>query len=381
VAGQFALATPLLVAAMLVLVSLDRLSRVDVGVDTAHVLTSAVSLSGPAYGTEADRKAFWERSLERLKALPGVQAAAMADSRPPNEAGQSNNFDLEDHPTPPGQNQPISTWVGVSPAFFDTVGLRLERGRLLDQRSLEENVVVVDRAWADRFFPGAEVLGRRMKNGGCTACPWTTVVGVVGTVKWQGLEAPDVGTVYFPFVDVPNGYFVLRTTGDPAQSAGDLRSAVRDLDPGLALTQVATGDELVATSLAAPRYLTVLVGVFALAALLLSVVGIYGVMAHFVEQHLRDIGIRLALGGEPADVRRMVVMQGLRLVALGVGIGLGVAFLSGRFLTTMVFGVSPTDPRLMAVVAAALVAVAALACLAPGRRAARLDPAEILREG
>jgi predicted permease len=390
VAAQFALATPLLVAAVLILVSLDRLSRVNIGVDTARVLTASVSLSGPAYRREADRRSFWERSLERLRALPGVQAAAIADSRPPSEAGQSNNFDLEDHPTPAGQNQPISTWVGVSPAFFETVGLRLERGRLLDARSLdfngapgraEEDVVVVDRAWADRFFPGAEVLGRRMKSGGCTTCPWTTVVGVVGTVKWQGLEAADVGTVYFPFVDLPNAYFVLRTTGDPVQSAGDLRAAIRDLDPGLALTQVATGEELVARSLTAPRYLTVLVGVFALAAVLLSVIGIYGVMAHFVEQHLRDIGIRLALGGEPADVRRMVMMQGLRLVLLGVGVGLGVAFLSGRFLSTIVFGVSPTDPRPMAVVAAALVAIATLACLAPGRRAARLDPAEILREG
>jgi len=199
-------------------------------------------------------------------------------------------------------------------------------------------------------------------------------------VKWTGLEAPDSGTVYYPIVDLPKGYVVLRTTGDPAQSAGDLRSAIRDIDPGLALTQVATGDELVATSLAAPRYLTVLVGVFALAALLLSVVGIYGVMTHFVEQHLRDIGIRLALGGEPADVRRMVIFQGLRLVALGVGVGLGVAFLSGRFLTTMVFGVSPTDPRMMIAVALALITIAALACLAPGRRAAKLDPAVILRE-
>jgi putative ABC transport system permease protein len=380
VAGQFALATPLLLAALLVLVSLDRLSHVNVGVETAHVLTAGVSLAGPGYGTDAERKAFWDRALERLKALPGVRAAAIADSRPPNQAGQTNNFDLEDLPTPPGQNQPLSTWVGVSPAFFDTVGLRLERGRLLDERSLEENVVVVDRAWADRFFPGAEVLGRRLKSGGCTSCRWTTVVGVVGTVKWTGLEATDTGTVYFPFVNMPNGYFMLRTTGDPAQSAGDLRAAIRDLDPGLALTEVATGDDLVSASLAAPRYLTVLVGVFAMAALLLSIVGIYGVMAHFVEQHVRDIGIRLALGGEPSDVRRMVVLQGMQLVALGVGVGLGVAYLSGRFLATLVYGVSPTDPILMLTVALALVGVAALACLVPGRRASRLDPALILRE-
>ena len=150
--------------------------------------------------------------MERLAAVPGVEAAALADSRPPNESGQRNNFDLEDRPTPAGQNQPICPWVGASPEFFSTVGLRLERGRLLDDRSLQDNVVVVDRAWATRFFPGEEVLGRRFRSGGCTDCPWTTVVGVVGNVKWTGLEATEDGTVYFPFVDMPER--VLRAAHD-----------------------------------------------------------------------------------------------------------------------------------------------------------------------
>ena len=135
--------------------SLDRLSRVSVGIDTERVLTAAVSLSGPGYSRDSDRKAFWDRALERLAVLPGVEAAALADSRPPSDSGNRNNFDLEDHPTPAGQNQPICTWVAVSPAFFKTVGLPLERGRLLDEFSLRDDVVVVDRAWANRFFPGA----------------------------------------------------------------------------------------------------------------------------------------------------------------------------------------------------------------------------------
>ena len=380
VAAQFALATPLIVAAALVATSLDRLSRVSVGIETNQVLTAAVSLSGPSYAQESDRKAFWDRSLARVMALPGVQAAALADSRPPNEAGQSNNFDLEDHPTPAGENQPICTWVGVSPGFFPTVGLRLERGRLLDERSLQDDVVVVDRAWANRFFPGQEVLGRRFRNGGCTTCPWTTVVGVVGNVKWVGMDKSDEGTVYFPFVDMPNAYFVVRATTDPASLTTALRAAVRELDPGLALTSVATGDDLVSESLAAPRYLSVLVGMFALSALLLSVVGIYGVMTHFVQQHTRDIGIRLALGGEPWNVRRMIVLQGLRLVVVGVAVGVGVALAGSRLLTTVVYGVSPTDLRTMTSVPLLLVALAGLACLVPGRRAAKLDPAAILRD-
>jgi predicted permease len=380
VAAQFALATPLIVAAALVATSLDRLSRVSVGIETNQVLTGAVSLSGPSYSQDSDRKAFWDRSLARVMALPGVQAAALADSRPPNEAGQSNNFDLEDHPTPAGENQPICTWVGVSPSFFSTVGLRLERGRLLDERSLQDDVVVVDRAWANRFFPGQDVLGRRFRNGGCTTCPWTTVVGVVGNVKWVGMDKSDEGTVYFPFVDMPNAYFVVRATTDPAPLTTALRAAVRELDPGLALTSVATGDDLVSESLAAPRYLSVLVGMFALSALLLSVVGIYGVMTHFVQQHTRDIGIRLALGGEPWNVRRMIVLQGLRLVVVGVAVGVGVALAGSRLLTTVVYGVSPTDLRTMTSVPLLLVALAGLVCLVPGRRAAKLDPAAILRD-
>jgi putative ABC transport system permease protein len=380
VAAQFALATPLIVAAVLVMASLDRLSHVSVGIDTARVLTGGVSLPGSGYSGDTDRKAFWDRALERLAALPGVEAVALADSRPPADSGNRNNFDLEDHPTPPGQNQPICTWVAVSPQFFKTVGLRLERGRLLDEYSLRDDVVVVDRAWANRFFPGEEVLGRRFKEGGCTACPWTTVVGIVGNVRWTGLDAAEDGTVYWPHVDRPNAYFVLRAAGDPASLTAALRHAVHELDPSLPLTSIATGDDLVSDSLATPRYLSVLVGMFALAALVLSVVGIYGVMAHFVQQHTRDIGIRLALGGEPSDVRRMVVLQGLRLVVVGVGLGVGAAFLTARLLTTVLFDGSATDVRAMASVPVALVAIAAIACLVPGRRAASLDPAAILRE-
>jgi putative ABC transport system permease protein len=202
----------------------------------------------------------------------------------------------------------------------------------------------------------------------------------VGNVKWTGLDAQADGTVYQPFVAFPNAFFVIKTAVDPALLSQPVRHVVQELDPGLALSNVATGDELLSTSLMAPRYLSVLVGVFAAAALLLAIVGVYGVMAYFVDQHTHDLGIRLALGGEPSAVRRMIVLQGLRLVAAGVAVGVGAAFLTARLLTTVLFGISATDPRTMAGVPIALLAVAAIACLAPGRRAARLDPAEILRE-
>ncbi len=380
VAAEFAIATPLLVAAVLVLVSLARLGQVDVGLDTARMLTAEVSLPRARYSGEADREGFWKRALERFAALPGVEAVALADSRPPSDSGNLNNFDLEDRPTPPGENQPLCTWVAASPGFFRAVGLSATRGRLLDSRSTTENVVVVDRAWADRFYPNQEVLGRRFREGGCTTCPWTTVVGVVGTVKWTGLESADEGTVYFPFVDFPDGYFVLRVAGDPAAHVSAVREAVRELDAGLAISSVATGEELVATSLAAPRYMSVLVSIFAVAALLLSVIGIYGVMAFFVEQHTRDIGIRLALGGEPSVVQRMIILQGWRLVGVGTAVGTVAALITARFLATVLFGVGPSEITAMALVPFALMLTGLAACLVPGRRAARLDPAEILRE-
>jgi hypothetical protein len=270
--------------------------------------------------------------------------------------------------------------VGVSPGFFKAVGLSLVRGRPLDDRSLQEDVIVVDRAWANRFFPGAEVLGRRLHSGGCSTCPWTTVVGVVENVKWTGLDATEDGTVYFPFVDLPNAFLVLRTAGDPSTSAHALQEAVHEIDPGLAVSNIATGTDLMAGSLAQPRYLSVLIGMFAITALVLSVVGVYGVMAYFVQQHTRDIGIRLALGGEPGDVRRLVIVGGLKLVTAGVAVGIGAAVLSSNLIRAVLFNVSPTDPRAIVGAAVALLAVAAMACFMPARQAARLDPAQVLRD-
>ncbi len=381
VAAEFALATPLLVAGALVLASLDRLSHVPVGIDTTRMLTASVSLPRARYPQPADREAFWKRTIERLAALPGVQSAALSDSRPPSESGQTNNFDLEDRPTPAGENQPVCPWVGVSTGFFQATGLTLERGRLLDERSLRDDVVVVDRAWAKRFFPGEEVIGRRFRNGGCTTCTWTTVVGVVGDVRWTGLDANQAdGTVYYPLVDLPRAFVVVRTSVEPAALAGAVRQAVRELDPALAVADVATGDELMADALATPRYLTVLIGLFAGTALVLSLVGIYGVMAYFVQQHTREIGIRLAIGGNPGQVRRLVVFHGVRLVVIGVVVGVGAALLAGRLMSTMLFGVSPTDPRVLVGVPAALLVAAIAACLIPAQRAAAMDPADILRE-
>jgi putative ABC transport system permease protein len=381
---EFAIATPLIVAAVLVMTTLERLREVPVGIDSSQVLTASIALPQAAYPDDGARHGFWTRALDRLAAMPGVDAVAFADGRPPREVAQENDIDLEDHPTPRGTSQPTSPWVGATPAFFKTVGLALQEGRLLDDRDFQPtapDVVVVDRAWAGRFFPNQPVLGRRFRSGGCGTCDWTTVVGVVSTVKYLGLDAPDQGTVYWPLRDRDRERFVLLRSTQPAALIEPLHQAFRELDPTLALTGIATVDELVTDSLAKPRYLGVVVAIFGMSALALSLVGIYGVMAYFVQQDRRDIGIRLALGGDPFEVGRRVIVQGLKVVTIGVALGIGTTFLTTRIMASALFGVSPTDPLTLTVVPGFLIVAALGACLIPARRAARVDPAEVLREG
>jgi putative ABC transport system permease protein len=315
-----------------------------------------------------------------------VSAVAFADGRPPNDVNNFNNFDLEDAPTPAGRSQPVVPWVSVSPEYFQLLGLNLQQGRLLDERDARvpataDQPIVVDRAWARRFFPNRSVLGKRLAQGGCTQCPWTVVVGVVSEVKYAGLDKPDEGTVYAPLN--PQGhsrYLLLRTAVDPASVLPALRETIRDLDAGLPLSNVATIDELVERSLARPRSLSMLVGALAAVALLLSIVGIYGVMAYYVQQHKKEIGIRLALGGSGGDLFRLVVGQGMAVVASGVGVGLVAALAVTRAMSSLLFGVGAADAATFAAVAGLLLAVALAACALPARRAIGLQPAMVLRD-
>jgi putative ABC transport system permease protein len=258
------------------------------------------------------------------------------------------------------------------------------RGRLLDERDFRSTappVILVDRAWARRFFGTDDVVGRRLHEGGCATCPWTTVIGEVATVKYLGLETPDEGTVYLPIGDNQRERFlVVRSAGLASTLGPTLGAAVHALDPSLAVSRVATIDDLVSASIATPRYLSVLVGAFALTALLLSVVGIYGVMAHFVTRHARDIGIRIALGGAPDRIGRMVIANGLKVVLAGVALGLVVAALFTRWMASVLFDVAPTDLPTFVGVPAVMILVAVMACLLPARRAAKVEPAAILRD-
>jgi putative ABC transport system permease protein len=383
VGSQFAVATPLLVVAGLLLASLNELRQVDLGFDSRDVLTGSIGLS-PAQGPDSGRvQSFWDEFQRRVEALPGVSGVAFADGRPPDDVGNINNFDLEEFPTPPGQSQPATPWVAVTPEYFHVLGLTLVDGRLLTERDAQRpdlETVVVDRAWARRFFPNGRAVGKRFREGGCTSCPWTEVVGVVTEVKYVGLDAPDQGTVYWPMSESSLfRYLVLRTRTDPLQVLPAIRQVVRELDPSAPFSNVATIDELVAQSLEQPQSLSLLVGGFALVALILSVVGIYGVMAYYVQQHTKDISIRLALGGSSSDVLRLIVGQGMTIVSTGVVVGVLVSLALTRLMSNLLFGVGAADTFTLAAVALLMLTVALAACVVPATRAIRVQPASVLR--
>jgi predicted permease len=392
VATQFAVATPLLVVAGLLLVSLQRLQRVDLGFDARNLLGGSIYLPEALYPDPGKVAAFWDELDRRVAALPGISGVAFADGRPPEEIDMFNNFDLEDFPTKPGESEPVTPWVQVSPGYFRLLGVPLFEGRTFDEReggngSVE--VAVVDRAWERRFFPGGSAVGKRLHEGGCRQCPWTEVVGVVGNVKYDGLNHPDQGSVYYPMpgrATKPNAdsmvrlqYLLVRTKTNAGDFAPAIRRVLHDLDPSLPISDLATQEELVARSVQGTRSLSLLVGGLALAALLLSVIGIYGVMAYFVEQHSREVGIRLALGGSRKSVLGLIVGQGIRVAGAGVAVGLLAAFGVTRLMASLLFEVGANNVPTFLAVGVLLTAAAFVACLIPAARAAAVAPASVLR--
>jgi putative ABC transport system permease protein len=384
VASQFAIATPLLIGAGLLISSLARLQNVDPGFDTDNILVAGLSLPETAYPERDDVQAFWPQVVDRVEALPGVESVVLGDALPPTRVNMINNFNLEDKPTAPGQSEPATPWVAVTLGYFTALGIDVVEGRPFNELDHGDAppVVVVDQAWANRFFPDESVVGKRFVSGGCTTCPLSTIVGVVSDVKYVGLDDPGTGTVYWPMSQGTKRFVFLlvKTHSDPMVVLPTLKNAVRELDSSLPLSNVTTIDESIANSLQAPRYLTALAAAFAVVALLLSVIGVYGVMSHHVQQHTKDIGIRIALGGGPSKVLGSVVWQGLRLALVGVALGTAGTFYLTRFMASMLFGVGTMDVITFCSVAAVMLGVALVACLLPAHRAASVDPVSTLRE-
>jgi MacB-like periplasmic core domain len=271
----------------------------------------------------------------------------------------------------------------VTPEYFRLLGLTLVEGRLLDERDAgRENIetIVVDRAWAKRFFPNESAVGKRLKEGGCTTCPWTSVVGVVSEVKYAGVDKPDQGSVYWALPSATRlRYLLIRSGVESAAIVPAARRILRELDPNLPFSDVATIEELTDQSLQQPRSLSWLAGTVAVVALVLSMIGIYGVMTFYVQQHAKDISIRLALGANPIGVLRMIVGQGMAVVTLGVGAGLLAALALTQLIASLLFHVSAADIVTFTGAGLLLAGVGLAACLLPAARATTLEPASVLR--
>ncbi|HEX8140481.1 MAG TPA: ABC transporter permease [Pyrinomonadaceae bacterium] len=384
VIAEFALALPLLVGAGLMINSFMRLQQVDPGFKPDHLLTVQLPLPALKYPEAEQAINFHKEMLRRISALPGVRSASITTDLP-LEGGHTNDFSLEVRPTPPDQSADVAEFFSVSPDYFRTLGIPLLKGRYLSEQDDENGlpVMVISESMARRYFPGEDPIGMRLKTGGCTECEWTIIVGVVGDVKTEGLSAEDDSAMYCPFNQESFGIrsmaLVLRTEGDAASFVPVVRREVNSIDPDLALADIKTMDQLMAKSLGQSRYRGLLLGIFALVALTLAAVGIYGVIAYAVSQRTHEIGIRIALGARRQDIFRMIVGHGMILSLAGVGVGLAASLALTRYLASLLYGVSSTDPLTFVGVVLLLVCVALLACSLPARRATKVDPMVALR--
>jgi putative ABC transport system permease protein len=392
----------LLIGAGLMIRSFYRLQKVNPGFSYEHLTSFSVSLPEKKYKTPEQRDQFFSQLLEKLRALPGVEATAAATGLPLGNNGWQTGFVVDGRPRPPRDQTPLMEACLVTPDYFRAMNIPLKRGRYFtdqdnrawiagkDLSQLEEverdvagmNAIVIDEEFARRYWPNEDPIGKRIAMGKEERPMFLTVLGVVGRVKMEGLSQ-DSNRVqgYFPFAQNPSSDMtvVLKATGDPNQLIAAVRQQVKTIDPDQPIYSIRTMDEIRAESVAPERLNLTLLSIFAGIALVLAIVGIYGVMSYSVTQRTHEIGIRMAIGAQPRDVFRMVIGQGMMLALIGVGIGLAGAFGLTRLMTTMLFGVEPTDPATFAAIAVLLTGVALVACYVPGRRATKVDPVVSLR--
>jgi len=380
---EISLALVLLSGAGLLTRSMYNLLRIDPGFNPESLLTMRFSLSAESYNLSR-RRVFYDECLARVAALPGVRAAALTFSLPIGGSNWNSVFIAGDKPAPPRPDLPSSAYIPVSANYFETMGIRLTKGRLFTKSDGADSplVVVINETLARRIWPGEDPIGKRVKQGWPESeTPWREVVGVVNDVKLNGLERETPLETYVPLTqESPRSFgLAVRTAGDPLAAATAVERAIHSLDKDLPVSQVLTMDQLLGNSLSQRRLTLVLLASFAVLALLLAAIGVYGVIAYSVRQRTNEIGIRMALGAQTGDVLKLILTQGLKLALIGVVIGLAAAFALTRWMETLLFGVRPADPLTFVVIAAVLTLVALLACYIPARRAAKVDPMVALR--
>ena len=391
VAGEVAAALVLVLGCGVMLKSFARLSQVDLGFHPEGLLSFEMELPAPRYPTTEARQAFWERLQAELSALPGVTGVTLTSQLPTATEPPTNVVTFEGSPPHTDKGAPVADTHVVGHHYFETLGMRLVRGRLL--RPDDRFAVVINESAARKFFPGRDAVGQLMRT-----TPWVkdspteTVVGVVADAKHRGVDQPSGDAVYIPLQGMPQMKYtttplrllvVVRTAQRPEAMASTVEAAVRRIDSSLPLSLVRTMDRVVWEAVAKPRFISLLMFVFALLALTLAAIGVYGVMSYTVEQRTREIGVRVALGAQARSVQSMVLRQTLTVALWGAGAGLLGALL-GTFalratLSTVLFETAAADPVVMLLVATLILTVAALASWFPARRASRVDPMTALR--
>ena len=385
VVAEIFFAVILLVGAGLLVRSFARLQEVSPGFEPRGVLAMQLSLPNNKYPDQNARQLFDRQVLERLRGLPGVKGAATMTSLPMSGSNQSGSFQIEGRPAVPGQDSPHGSRWMPSDEYFQVMGIKLIRGRYFEARDTADapGVAVVDETLARKYWPGEDPVGKRISFEGTDSQPrWREVVGLVEHVRNESLEGESRGQYYVPYAQRatnPGLFVVVRTDGDPEALAPSVRLAIANVDRDLPLFRVTTMERMVSDSLAQRRFSMLLLGIFAGLALVLAVVGLYGVMSYGVAQRTHEIGLRMALGAQARDVLRMIVGQGMALVGAGLALGLLGAFGMTRLMSSLLYGVSASDPLTYAGIAALLAAVALLASYLPARRATRVDPMVALR--
>ena len=383
VVSEVALSLVLLIGAGLLVRSYVEMSRADLGINSDNVLALQVSLPPDGYEDKNKKIAFYDQLASRVAVLPGVVKAGEVSIVPFSSGDLSSSFQIIGRPPVPQGQRPAAQVRVTSPDYFEAIGTNLRRGRLFNSRddANATRVILVNEAFAKKFLPGEEAIGQRLNFGGDEKAN-QEVIGIVSDVKNDDLdEAPDP-TVYSPYAQNVRATMslVIRSRQEPGQLASAVRREVQALDPNLPVSNIKPVGQMISERASPKRLMTYILAVFALIALVLASVGIYGVMSFAVTQRTREIGVRMALGAQAFDVLKLIVRNGMKMTLIGVVIGLAGAFALTRLLANLLFKVTATDEVTFAGVALSLIAVALIACYVPARRATRVDPLVALRD-
>jgi putative ABC transport system permease protein len=384
VVAEVSLAMALLVGAGLTLRSFSRVANTSPGLDPENVLAVEVNLPEARYPGEVERAAFFSQLLDRTRTMPGVIVAATSYNVPLGPGGWQNAFHVEGEPPEQGGRSPFAEVNAVSTGYFQAMGIPLLRGRAFTRRDNEDApaVVIVGQSLVERYWPAEDPVGKRLKWGDhSTPSEWMEVVGVAGDVWVNGVTGGLRPQIYIPhWQDNDNGYYlIVKTRGEPLNMAEPVRRLVLELDPMQPLASVGTMESYLRDTTRSEELLALLMGIFSLAAVLLAGVGIYGVMAQITAERRHEIGVRVALGAQSDQVLGLVFRQGLTTVGLGVILGLGLAVVVGRLVSTQLYEVSALDPTTFMVTPFLVVGVAMTANVLPARRATKVDPVRALQ--